>query len=169
MWAEIFLLRLKDSCTLARLKVSMNSNHLAPCSACARHVRAQEKSCPFCGAAVQATAAPVLPTTRLSRAGIVAFGLAVAATQVGCANNNNNSGTVTQGGNLSSGGEGASTGTGVDADAGAVVTTDDPNNSDAAADADATADSGTNVTPVAPMYGAPVARYGAPAPQAWEG
>lgn len=48
---------------------------LAPCPACRRHVRVVAATCPFCGVTV-AVAAPASPTTRLSRAGLIAFALA---------------------------------------------------------------------------------------------
>ena len=55
--------------------------HLVPCSGCARHVRASESSCPFCGAALAvAIASPRGPTPRMGRAARFAFGAAVATT-----------------------------------------------------------------------------------------
>jgi hypothetical protein len=56
-------------------------NHLIACSNCARHVRASEPSCPFCGAARDPAASqvPVLPRGRLSRAATLAFGALVGA------------------------------------------------------------------------------------------
>ena len=63
-------------------------DHLIPCSGCARHVRAVEPTCPFCGEALPyslRTRAPVLPATRLGRAATFAFGAAMAAsTAAGC-------------------------------------------------------------------------------------
>ena len=144
----------------------MNGRQLIPCGACGRHVRAAEGACPFCGGALSGASASIeLPQGRLSRAALVAFGLTVAASgaAAGCGGSSSeqsNGGTIVQGGATSSGGEGASTGGSVDSDAGAVVTSDDAGAtgtpSDASTDADATA--------VAPIYGAPVARYGAPPP-----
>lgn len=137
----------------------MSGRHLVPCEACGRHVRAAETACPFCNAALLGVAPePALPAGRLSRAALVAFGLAIAGPACNNSNGNNN-GTITQGGSTSSGGEGASTGNGVDGDGGAPVSTDDGGT---ASDADASAqpdDAGAIVA----MYGAPVARYGAPA------
>jgi len=56
----------------------MTRPHLAPCSACGRHVRVTEDACPFCGAALAASlrgsAAPVAPSVRLSRAALFAVG-----------------------------------------------------------------------------------------------
>jgi len=49
---------------------------LVPCPSCARHVRATERVCPFCGAAVPPSFAgyvPRAPAERLSRAALVAF------------------------------------------------------------------------------------------------
>lgn len=48
---------------------------LAPCPACRRHVSVVAATCPFCAATVAASA-PASPTTRLSRAGLIAFALA---------------------------------------------------------------------------------------------
>lgn len=137
----------------------MSGRHLVPCVACGRHVRAAETACPFCQAILAGSAPePTLPSGRLSRAALVAFGLAVAGAACTNGNSSNNSGTITQGG--SSGGEGASTGNGVDGDGGAPVSTDDGG---AATDADAGAQP-EDAGGVVALYGAPVARYGAPAP-----
>ncbi|MFO0629585.1 MAG: hypothetical protein U0325_28675 [Polyangiales bacterium] len=54
---------------------------LIPCPACARHLRADERRCPFCDVAIadEARAAVAPDTTRrLSRAAAFAFGLTVA-------------------------------------------------------------------------------------------
>jgi hypothetical protein len=146
-----------------------HAQHLTPCTHCLRHVRASDANCPFCGASVAPSAAPPVPLGRLSRAGLVAFGLAVAASsQASCARNDG--ATVTQGNEqLSSGGEGASTGTGVSADGGAVVSTDTQTDASTDADADAAVTDPNSPPNVRPIYGAPVARYGAPSPQVWEG
>jgi hypothetical protein len=78
----------------------MTRPHLAPCAACARHVRVSEEACPFCGvplaASMRASAPPRGPAMRLTRAALFAFGAlgasAVAATAAaGC-------GTTTQNG-----------------------------------------------------------------------
>lgn len=62
--------------------------HLLPCPGCARHVRASDTDCPFCGASLAALAsapAPRTPAGRLGRAATFAFGAAVATTiTVGC-------------------------------------------------------------------------------------
>ena len=54
---------------------------LAPCSGCRRHVRTIESACPFCGAAMRATAVDQGPVMRMSRAALVAAGLAIAGCQ----------------------------------------------------------------------------------------
>lgn len=59
-------------------------DRLTPCPACARHVRAADASCPFCGAPLGALPPErPLPRVRLGRAAIFAFGAALAS--VGCA------------------------------------------------------------------------------------
>jgi hypothetical protein len=50
---------------------------LAPCTACRRHVRATEAACPFCGGSV-GVARTALPETRLARASLAVFAIAVA-------------------------------------------------------------------------------------------
>ncbi len=60
---------------------------LVPCSGCARHVRAGEGSCPFCGCAVQAQGAVKAPLegVRFGRSALFALGLTIAAGGVaGC-------------------------------------------------------------------------------------
>jgi hypothetical protein len=63
-------------------------DRLEPCPACRRHVRVSEQSCPFCGQDVRALGELVpraLPTQRLGRAALFAFGVgATAAGSVGC-------------------------------------------------------------------------------------
>lgn len=55
-------------------------DHLRACIGCARHVFASESSCPFCGAELPASEAPVeKPRRRLGRAATFAFGVALAA------------------------------------------------------------------------------------------
>jgi hypothetical protein len=56
---------------------------LTPCSACARHVRALDTTCPFCRAPAPArsVASPSVP--RLGRAALLAFGTTLAATACG--------------------------------------------------------------------------------------
>lgn len=59
-----------------------------PCPGCARHVRAAESVCPFCGDTLPLSLRqrrPVLPKRRLGRAATFAFGAALAAsTAAGC-------------------------------------------------------------------------------------
>jgi hypothetical protein len=56
--------------------------HLQPCPHCARHVRTTEALCPFCSGvlsdAFRASPPPVLPTRRLTRAAVFAFGATLA-------------------------------------------------------------------------------------------
>lgn len=66
-------------------------NQLEPCPHCKRHVRVTETACPFCAATIdQAMAqvrARILPSTRLGRAALFAFGVgaSVAASSLeGC-------------------------------------------------------------------------------------
>jgi hypothetical protein len=57
-------------------------DRLEPCPHCKRHVRISESSCPFCGRDVsQLSALPerALPSTRLGRAALFAFGAGAAA------------------------------------------------------------------------------------------
>jgi hypothetical protein len=70
---------------------------LAPCPACARHVRVHEPACPFCRAALPSSfrqlVAPPPPATRLSRAALYALRVGVLS-----------SAAVACGGSLSPGG-----------------------------------------------------------------
>jgi hypothetical protein len=63
----------------------MNKSRLLACPSCSRHVRADERACPFCAAVVPASfaaaPAPRRPTRRLNRAALYAFG----ATSIGLA------------------------------------------------------------------------------------
>ncbi|MBL8608817.1 MAG: hypothetical protein JNL38_15945, partial [Myxococcales bacterium] len=53
---------------------------LAPCPSCARHLRASEEACPFCGAAVAGKLSPLPGTSkRLTRAAAFAFTASLAA------------------------------------------------------------------------------------------
>lgn len=61
--------------------------NLVPCANCARHVRAFESTCPFCGAAASGESAErVVPSAkmRLGRAALFAFGATLAATTAAC-------------------------------------------------------------------------------------
>jgi hypothetical protein len=51
---------------------------LRPCPACHRHVRIDERTCPFCTAALTAGVPPVLPVGRLTRAAVFTAGAALA-------------------------------------------------------------------------------------------
>lgn len=63
-------------------------SHLAPCPQCLRHVRVDASTCPFCEGALALDATPpALPTRRLGRAAMVAFGTVVAtAAAAACGN-----------------------------------------------------------------------------------
>lgn len=60
-------------------------SQLIPCPSCARHVRANDTTCPFCAAALALApvAAPVLGE-RLGRAALFAFGAAMATNVAAC-------------------------------------------------------------------------------------
>lgn len=63
---------------------------LAPCTACARHVRRTETRCPFCEAPLAlAPIAVRTPGERLGRAALFAFGTAVATSAIGCGTKTN--------------------------------------------------------------------------------
>ena len=57
---------------------------LQPCLECARHVRATESACPFCGAAIEAAPSLRMPSERLGRAALFAFGAAMATNVAAC-------------------------------------------------------------------------------------
>lgn len=62
-------------------------DRLEPCPACQRHVRVSETSCPFCDANVEALGAlpaRAMPSMRLGRAALFAFGVTAASTAAGC-------------------------------------------------------------------------------------
>jgi hypothetical protein len=63
----------------------MTMNRLIACGACARHLRATEPACPFCGAALPELApeAPRRVPGRIGRAAILAFGATLSATSLG--------------------------------------------------------------------------------------
>jgi hypothetical protein len=56
-------------------------SHLTPCPGCERHVRVHEAACPFCKTALDLANVPppALPTARLGRAALFAFGVTLAA------------------------------------------------------------------------------------------
>ena len=64
---------------------------LVTCPECERHIRRQEADCPFCGARVAERIARVperaVPSGRLSRAALLAFGAVAAAGAAGCGGN----------------------------------------------------------------------------------
>jgi len=66
----------------------MTVAHLLACSGCARHVRAAEPRCPFCGHDLSETArafvARQAPTQRLSRAALYAFGVGTLTVATAC-------------------------------------------------------------------------------------
>lgn len=57
-----------------------------PCSACHRHVRVDDPTCPFCGAGVDAgeIAAPTIPPGRHGRVARMAFGAGLLFTVTAC-------------------------------------------------------------------------------------
>jgi hypothetical protein len=130
---------------------------LVPCSRCARHVRAREGSCPFCGAtidaalAAKATAAAERRVPRMGRAAVVAFGASVALAACGGSASGSTADQDTPD-HVTAGDESGNTG-GHGEDPNAAH---DPEGSDGVHD-DAAAQPH-------PDEGAPVAAYGAPAP-----
>jgi hypothetical protein len=56
---------------------------LHPCTACRRHVRIDERTCPFCAAALSPGAPPALPVGRLTRAAVFTAGAALAGAACG--------------------------------------------------------------------------------------
>lgn len=126
---------------------------LVPCSACARHVRSTASSCPFCGGELLAVPARARVTPRLGRAALVAFG---ATAMLGACGGSSGGSTADQStpDHVTAGDEsGNSGGHGEDPNA-----AHDPEGSDGVHD-DAEAQPH-------PDEGAPVAAYGAPAPDA---
>lgn len=115
-------------------------NHLLPCSGCARHVRAADSVCPFCGSALPLSVrAPRLPTRRLGRAATFAFGAALAATGCSEAHGTDDGGPVSDAGGGSWAGD-------------AAVYGGPPIEEDAGAQTDAGVDAGGGI---APLYGGP--------------
>jgi hypothetical protein len=90
-------------------------NHLVPCPECRRHVRVREAACPFCGVELHlaATPPPVLPTRRLGRAALFAFGATLATNVVvtGCGGDTDDGGNGGAGGS-SAGSNGGNAGSG---------------------------------------------------------
>jgi len=152
-------------------------NHLIACAGCARHVRASESVCLFCGEALPASLrarSPRLPTERLGRAATFVFGAAVATSAaIGCGDGTSDTDTD------------AGPGSGADAgfDAGNIAPPyglppedSGPGDEDAGpGDEDAgpgDEDAGFDAGNIAPPYGlppddggaAPAPAYGTPAP-----
>jgi hypothetical protein len=73
------------------------SGHLIACSACARHVRAREAACPFCGSVLAPAAAPRSgpEAPRLGRAALRAFGVGAVSAAAAVAGCNHDSALVT--------------------------------------------------------------------------
>ena len=64
-------------------------NTFVICSACSRHVRAQDVACPFCltpnaSTTSRAANAPAVPTPRMGRIAVLAAGVALAAGAAAC-------------------------------------------------------------------------------------
>lgn len=89
-------------------------NHLVPCPDCRRHVRVSESACPFCSASLDlaATPEPLLPTRRLGRARLFAFGATLAAsiTGIACGGQSESDKGAGGAGGGATGGSGGSTG-----------------------------------------------------------
>ncbi len=66
----------------------MSQARLVPCTSCARHVRATEEACPFCGVPMhvelECSSTPVLTRAGLSRAALFALGAGAAVNLAGC-------------------------------------------------------------------------------------
>jgi hypothetical protein len=121
-------------------------NHLLPCPGCARHVRAIDPMCPFCGAALPTSLrqqmVPRVPLKRLGRSATLAFGAALAAAGCGDAGGDVDAGRMV----LEDGGG--------DVDAGkpdAGMEDAGTNASDGGSAGDAGMDAGTSVA----LYGGP--------------
>ncbi len=153
-------------------------SHLIACLGCARHVRATDPTCPFCGETLPASlrgAAPRLPSERLGRTATFVFGATLAAsTAVGCGDGSgSDAGAGTDGGATSDAGSGGADAGGTDAGGGGT---------DAGYDAGSIAppygippddggfDAGYDAGSIAPPYGippddgGPAPAYGAPPP-----
>lgn len=120
--------------------------HLALCTACARHVRSDESSCPFCDAAIEPSPPPALPKRRLNRAATFAFGAALA-------------GATACGGTHTGDDAGPQVDSGVDAGAIAQPYGLPPVDAGPLPDAGSLPDAGVDSGPIAQPYGAPA--YGA--------
>ncbi len=159
-------------------------NHFVPCSGCARHVRATDSLCPFCGEALPLSLrqrAPRVPTKRLGRAATIAFGAALAASACsdGTGDDRDSGSMIDSGGGTHDSGSGdddagATMDSGSDEDAG---TSDDAGSEDDAGTSDDAGtpeeDAGTDGGGIVPPYGTPAPRrdgggvvplYGGPPP-----
>jgi hypothetical protein len=89
-------------------------NLLAPCPACARHVRTHESACPFCRADLDLShiRPAQMPTRRLNRKALFAFGATLAASlsTTACGGDTDDSSSKGTGGTTSTGGSGGSGG-----------------------------------------------------------
>lgn len=150
------------------------ASSLVPCPSCARHVRATERSCPFCRTALSsAIASRVIPgaTQRLSRAAAFTFAAGLAAT--GCSDDPAppadaavvDTGSTTDTGATTDTGSTTDTG-GPSDDGGIVAMYGGPPDSgvDAGADSGGPSDDGG----IAPLYGLP-ADAGQPSQDAGDG
>lgn len=73
--------------------------HLVPCTACGRHVRVAELTCPFCATrlpdSLRTTLPHRVPSGRLGRAALLAFSTLVGTASVGCdANDDEDAGII---------------------------------------------------------------------------
>jgi hypothetical protein len=135
---------------------------LEPCPACQRHVRTDERVCPFCAAEIADAMARApkraQPVQRLGRAALLSFGLSAgAAALTGCDDDGHTVaiyGAPTPPQDASIDASVPRRDSGVDARV--------PDAKTDASDADAGRDAGPQVVP---LYGGPVPIYGAPAPQ----
>lgn len=160
--------------------------HLLPCPGCSRHVRALDAICPFCGDALPASLRtqmkPRLPTKRMGRSAILAFGAALTA--AGCGDpgtNDDDAGRMAlDAGSEESdagkdGGMASETDAGFDAGQNVALYGGPAVDSGMAPGDDAGMDAGPSITPLyggpslidagneGPPDGAVVALYGAPA------
>jgi hypothetical protein len=133
-------------------------NHLVPCTACQRHVRASETACPFCATALDPAhaAEPTLPTQRLGRAALFAFGATLAAslTAVGCGGDTDDGKGGGGGDGGSSAGSSGSGGGGSGGSAGTAGTAG-RGGSGGSGGTGATGGTGGSGGGVAPLYGLP--------------
>lgn len=60
------------------------NERFVPCDGCARHVRASDPVCPFCGQPVRDDVPRPLPSVRLGRAATFAFGAAIGLATTAC-------------------------------------------------------------------------------------